>query len=76
MQKASSALQPGPSPLRFAVADDQPRLAAAGLLADVAPHGGAQRGVEHSVHAGVDGVDDEGDGCVERGARARERRVG
>ena len=72
MQTARITLQPGPSPLRFAVADDQACFTAAGLLADVAPHGRAQRGIEHSVHAGVDGMHDEGDGCGRGGVWWRE----
>ena len=71
-QPSAAALFRRRSPFRLAFADGEPRLAAARLAADVTPHGGAQRGVEHSVHAGVDWVHDEGDGCSKRGAEEGE----
>lgn len=48
----------------LAAADLQPRLAAARLGADESPQRGAQRCVQQRVHAAVNGVHDEGDGCT------------
>ena len=55
--------------LVFTVADGEAGLLAARGLADDAPHGGAQRGVERSVHSAVDGVNNEGNGCRQRGGQ-------
>ena len=60
--------QPPPSPSGLAVAaDGQARLRATRGAADVASQRRAQRGVEQRVHAAVDRVHDQRDGCA-RGA--------